>query len=114
MNGSLLYNYILVNRFFRRRVGIISSLNRHIVELLGLNLYPLFVFINCLVLIDIIDNTLSIALVSTKQLINTKNRHRLSPNNSTVCLLKELIIPILHLKKRLTNIQLYSKLPFTL
>ena len=59
MNGSLLYNYILVNRFFRRKVSIISSLNRRTVKLLGLNLHPLLISTNCLVLTDTIDEVLS-------------------------------------------------------
>ena len=53
--------------------------------------------------IDIVSDVLSIALVSTKQLVNTKNKYRLSPSSSIVYLPKELIIPTLRLKKRLTN-----------
>ena len=64
--------------------------------------------------INIINDTLSIASVSTKQLINIKSRCGLSPNNSIVYLPEEFIILTLCLKKRLTNIQLHSKLPFTL
>ena len=53
---------------------------------------------------DITGDALSITLVSTKQLINTKNGYMLSPNSSTVRLLKEFIILTLRLKKQLTNI----------
>ena len=53
---------------------------------------------------DIVGNTSSIASVSTKQLADIKSGYRLSPSNSTVCLFKELIVPTLYLKKRLTNI----------
>ena len=63
---------------------------------------------------DITGNALSIVLVNTKQLINTKSGHRLSPNGFTVYLPEELIILALHPKKWLTNAQLYSKLLFTL
>ena len=63
---------------------------------------------------DIVGNTLSIVLVSTEQLADIRSGHRLSPSSFTVYLPKKLIIPTLCLKKRLTNIQLYSKLPFTL
>ena len=59
MNGSLLYNYALVNRFFRQRVSIINSSGRRTVELLGLNLYLLLISANCLVLTNIIDKVLS-------------------------------------------------------
>ena len=63
---------------------------------------------------DIIGDALFIALVSIKQLVNIRSGRKLSLNSFTVYLPKELIIPTLRLKKRLTNMQLYSKLPFTL
>ena len=59
-------------------------------------------------------DALSIALISIKQLVNTRSGHRLSPSGFTVCLPEELIILTLSLKKWLTNAQLCSKLPFTL
>jgi hypothetical protein len=61
-----------------------------------------------------VGNALSIALVSTKQLVDIRSGRGLSPGSSTVRLPKELIILTLRLKKRLTNAQLRSKLPFTL
>ena len=63
---------------------------------------------------DIASNALSIASVSTKQLVDIRSGYRLSPSGSIVRLPKELIVLALRLKKRLTNAQLYSKLPFTL
>ena len=63
---------------------------------------------------DIAGDTLSIALVSTKQLVDIRSGRGLSLSGFIVRLPKELIVPTLRLKKRLTNIQLYSKLPFTL
>ena len=63
---------------------------------------------------DITGDALSIALVSTEQLVNIKSGRGLSPSDSTVCLPKEFIIPTLRLKKRLTNTQLRGKLPFIL
>ena len=54
--------------------------------------------------IDIISNALPIASVSTKQLVNIRSGRRLSLNSFIIRLLKELIIPTLRLKKRLTNI----------
>ena len=63
---------------------------------------------------DIAGDALSIASVSTEQLVDTRSGHKLSPSGSTVCLPEELIIPTLRPKKRLTNAQLYGKLPFTL
>ena len=53
--------------------------------------------------VNIAGDVLSIALVSTEQLADIRSGYRLSPSNSTVYLLKELIIPTLHLKKQLTN-----------
>ena len=64
--------------------------------------------------VDITGNALSIALVSTKQLVDIRSGHGLSPSGSIVRLPKELIVLTLCLKKRLTNVQLYSKLLFTL
>jgi hypothetical protein len=61
-----------------------------------------------------VGNALSIALVSTKQLVDIRSGRRLSPSSSIVRLPKELIVLTLRLKKRLTNTQLRSKLPFTL
>ena len=58
MNGSLLCNCALVNRFFGRRVSIISSLGRRIVKPLGLNPHPFLVSTNCLVLTDTIGEAL--------------------------------------------------------
>ena len=52
---------------------------------------------------DIISDTLSITLISIKQLIDIRSRHRLSPSNSIVYLPEKLIILTLYLKKRLTN-----------
>ena len=52
---------------------------------------------------DITGDALSIILVSTKQLADIRSGCGLSPNSSTVCLPKELIIPTLRPKKRLTN-----------
>ena len=63
---------------------------------------------------DIISDILSIVLVSTKQLVNIRSGRGLSPSSFIVHLLKELIILTLRRKKRLTNTQLRSKLPFTL
>ena len=63
---------------------------------------------------DIVGDALSIALVSTEQLVNIKSGRRLSPSGSIVRLPKELIVLTLCPKKRLTDVQLYSKLPFTL
>ena len=63
---------------------------------------------------DIASNALSIALASTKQLVNIRSGHRLSPSSSIVRLPKELIILTLRPNKRLTNTQLRSKLLFTL
>jgi len=65
-------------------------------------------------IIEIINNALFIALISTKKLVNIKSRHGLSPGGFTVRLLKKLIILTLYLKKGLINAQLRSKLPFTL
>jgi hypothetical protein len=55
VNSSLPHNYVLVNRFFKHRVSIISSLGRRTIELLGLNLRPLFISTNCLVLTNAIN-----------------------------------------------------------
>ena len=63
---------------------------------------------------DIAGDALSIASVSIKQLVDIRSGRGLSFSNSIVCLLKELIVPTLCLKKRLTNMQLCNKLPFTL
>ena len=63
---------------------------------------------------DIASDALSIVLVSTKRLVDIRSGRRLSPSGFIVRLPKELIIPTLRLKKRLTNAQLRSKLPFTL
>ena len=63
---------------------------------------------------NIAGNALSITSVSIKQLIDIKSRYRLSPSSFIIHLFKEFIIPTLRLKKRLTNTQLYNKLPFTL
>ena len=52
---------------------------------------------------DIAGDTLSIALVNIKQLVDIKSGCRLSPSSFIVCLPKEFIIPTLRLKKRLTN-----------
>ena len=64
--------------------------------------------------IDIASDALSIALVSTKQLVDIRSGRRLSSSNFIIHLPKELIVPTLCPKKRLTNAQLYNKLPFTL
>jgi hypothetical protein len=61
-----------------------------------------------------VGDALSIASVSTKQLVDIRSGRRLSPSGSTVRLPKELIVLTLRLKKRLTNAQLRSKLLFTL
>jgi len=61
-----------------------------------------------------VGDTSSIALVSTKQLVNIRSGHRLSPSGSTVRLLEKFIVLTLRLKKWLTNAQLRGKLPFTL
>jgi hypothetical protein len=52
---------------------------------------------------DIAGDASSIALVSTKQLVDTRSGRRLSPSSSIVRLPKELIVPTLRPKKRLTN-----------
>jgi len=52
---SLLYNCVLVNCFFRYRVSIISLLGRHTIELLELNLHPLFISTNYLELTNAIN-----------------------------------------------------------
>jgi len=64
--------------------------------------------------VDIASNALFIVSVSTKQLVDIRSGYRLSPSGSIVRLPKELIVLTLCLKKRLTNIQLRGKLPFTL
>ena len=63
---------------------------------------------------DIVSDASSIALASTKQLVDTRSGHRLSLSGFIVRLPEELIILTLRLKKRLTNAQLRSKLLFTL
>jgi len=63
---------------------------------------------------DIASDALSIALASTKQLVDIRNGRRLSLSGSTVRLPEELIVLTLRLNKQLTNAQLRSKLPFTL
>ena len=63
MNGNLLYNYILVNRFFRYRISIISFLGKYTIKLLVLNLRLLFISINCLVLTNTIDKALLVISV---------------------------------------------------
>ena len=52
---------------------------------------------------DIAGDASSIASVSTEQLVDTRSGRGLSPGSSIVRLPKELIIPTLRLKKRLTN-----------
>ena len=52
---------------------------------------------------DIISDTLSIASVSAKQLVDIKSGRRLSPSGSIIRLFKELIVPTLCPKKWLTN-----------
>ena len=64
--------------------------------------------------VDIAGDILSIASVSTEQLVDIRSKRGLSPSGFTVHLLKKLIIPTLRPKKRLTNAQLHNKLPFTL
>ena len=54
--------------------------------------------------VDIAGDILSIALVSTKQLVDIRSGHKLSPSGFTVCLPKKLIILTLRPKKWLTNI----------
>ena len=63
---------------------------------------------------DITSNALSIALVSTKQLVNIKSERGLSLGGSIVRLPEKFIVLTLRPKKWLTNTQLRSKLLFTL
>ena len=63
---------------------------------------------------DIAGDVLSIVLVSTEQLVDIRSRCKLNPGGFIVCLPEELIVLTLCLKKWLTNMQLYSKLLFTL